>query len=471
MDAWRKRTAPCRNQRPGAEAGPRSIERNDTHKAAAKIRRLPFACLPHPLVNPVPSVCFRFRAMKTTAPRHRVSFAPCPSFPWSLIWLGLLFSPVLALAQQELLRESDYAQYGSSMESPSCSYTVTAPGNGTLEISLITSDDVECNPSGQQMVTNGQSVTVGVYAGSGGEGGGSFTLVITYSGSSPLPAITSSLADIARSPNTAVSYTITATNSPYSFSATGLPAGLNCNENTGLISGTVTQSGMSTVTLAATNSVGTGTATLQVYVGTLYNIIVVNGSVSMTPHVSGGQVVVTAVAPAGGGTFSGWDVASGAGTLSDANAQQTIFTLGAADTMLRARYVTAPSSLNYVDRTATTITLIWQPARDTLGIGSYNIYRGTAQVGNTVNTVFTDGGLTPNTSYSYTVKAVNTASPSQLSPASNTLTVSTTQDSTLDSDQDGIPNVLETALGTNASSAATTATPSQTQQIIHRPIP
>src|SRR6202041_4041638 len=61
---------------------------------------------------------------------------------------------------------------------------------------------------------------------------------------------------------TAFSYQITATNSPTSYGARGLPAGLSVNTTSGLISGTPTAAGTSTVTVSATNSTGTGNATL-----------------------------------------------------------------------------------------------------------------------------------------------------------------------------------------------------------------
>jgi hypothetical protein len=66
---------------------------------------------------------------------------------------------------------------------------------------------------------------------------------------------------------TAFSYQITASGSPTSYSATGLPAGLSVSSTTGLISGTPTGGGTSTVTLGATNSGGTGNATLTITIG------------------------------------------------------------------------------------------------------------------------------------------------------------------------------------------------------------
>ncbi len=57
-------------------------------------------------------------------------------------------------------------------------------------------------------------------------------------------------------------YQIAATNTPTSFGASGLPAGLSGNTTTGLISGTPVAAGNSTVTLTATNATGSGNATL-----------------------------------------------------------------------------------------------------------------------------------------------------------------------------------------------------------------
>lgn len=61
-------------------------------------------------------------------------------------------------------------------------------------------------------------------------------------------------------------YQLAATNSPTSFGATGLPAGLTLNPNTGVISGTPEVEAISQVAITATNNSGTGNATLELSV-------------------------------------------------------------------------------------------------------------------------------------------------------------------------------------------------------------
>jgi hypothetical protein len=64
----------------------------------------------------------------------------------------------------------------------------------------------------------------------------------------------------------AFSYQITASNSPTSYAATMLPAGLSLDPSTGAITGTPTAVGNTTITLSATNSEGTGSGNLTIRV-------------------------------------------------------------------------------------------------------------------------------------------------------------------------------------------------------------
>ncbi|MBP9848352.1 MAG: putative Ig domain-containing protein [Flavobacterium sp.] len=66
--------------------------------------------------------------------------------------------------------------------------------------------------------------------------------------------------------NTAFNYTITASQNPTSYNATGLPTGLSINTTTGVISGSPTQTGVFNATISAANTAGTGNATLVITV-------------------------------------------------------------------------------------------------------------------------------------------------------------------------------------------------------------
>ena len=104
------------------------------------------------------------------------------------------------------------------------------------------------------------SVTIGA---TNATGTGSATLMLTIN---PVTPVISSAKTASGQTGVAFSYQITASNTPTSFNATGLPAGLNVSTSTGLITGTPTTAATSTVTISATNAGGTGSATLTLTV-------------------------------------------------------------------------------------------------------------------------------------------------------------------------------------------------------------
>ena len=104
----------------------------------------------------------------------------------------------------------------------------------------------------------------------GGTGNATLTLTINQAA----PAITSATT-ASGAVGTAFSYQITATNSPTNYGATGLPAGLSVNTGTGLISGTPTAAGSTTVTLSATNAGGTGNASLTL---TITSVVIISSA-------------------------------------------------------------------------------------------------------------------------------------------------------------------------------------------------
>jgi chitodextrinase len=67
---------------------------------------------------------------------------------------------------------------------------------------------------------------------------------------------------------------------------------------------------------------------------------------------------------------------------------------------------TVPTGLAQTGATTTTISLSWTASTDPDSpVGGYNIYRNTTKVGTSPTPSFTDTGLTPGTTYSYTVSA------------------------------------------------------------------
>jgi len=114
--------------------------------------------------------------------------------------------------------------------------------------------------SGTPSASGTSSVTISA---TNSYGTGSATLTITISAAQQAPSITSSLS-ASGIRGSAFSYQITATNSPTSYNATGLPSGLSVNTSTGVISGTPSAAGTTSVTISATNSGGTGSATLTI---------------------------------------------------------------------------------------------------------------------------------------------------------------------------------------------------------------
>jgi hypothetical protein len=152
----------------------------------------------------------------------------------------------------------------------------TAPAHGTLAFSGATASSGSANitPGGTITYTpsanysGSDSFAVQVSDGAGGTAIRTITVTVN-----PPTGITSAITASGTYGST-FSYTITASNSPTSFGASGLPTGLTINTTSGAISGKPTQSGTIPVTISATNATSFGTATLTL------NIAKVNLTVS-----------------------------------------------------------------------------------------------------------------------------------------------------------------------------------------------
>ena len=116
---------------------------------------------------------------------------------------------------------------------------------------------------------------------------------VDFGGSAPAPVITSSLS-AAGQVGQAFSYTISASNSPISYSASALPAGLTLQSAS--ISGTPTQAGTFSVQIGASNSAGTGSAPLQIQISPILGTAPVITSTSNASAQVGGDFSYTIVA-------------------------------------------------------------------------------------------------------------------------------------------------------------------------------
>ncbi|WP_179215629.1 fibronectin type III domain-containing protein [Paenibacillus sp. MY03] len=87
---------------------------------------------------------------------------------------------------------------------------------------------------------------------------------------------------------------------------------------------------------------------------------------------------------------------------------------------------TTPTNLTSPSKTNTSVTLTWTASTDNVGLAGYEIYANGGLVGTTIGggtTSFNVTGLSPNTAYSFTVKAKDTSG--NLSAASSALSVTT----------------------------------------------
>ena len=166
---------------------------------------------------------------------------------------------------------SAFAYQITATNSP-VSYNATGLPNG---LSVNTSSGLI---SGKPTSAGTSTVTLGA-TNSGGTG--STTLTLTVTGGTPVITSATSASGIAGS---AFSYQITASNSPTSYGATGLPPGLTVNTSTGLISGTPASGGTSTVTIKATNASGSGSATVTL---TIAHTVILSWTASSSPNIAG----------------------------------------------------------------------------------------------------------------------------------------------------------------------------------------
>ncbi|MEQ3690561.1 MAG: choice-of-anchor D domain-containing protein [Flavobacterium sp.] len=135
-------------------------------------------------------------------------------------------------------------------------FTVTSAPSATVSTSGSTTFQVTFDPSADGL----RNATISIVNNDSDEN--PYTFAIQGNGISA-PVITSSLT-ASGNQGLPFSYTIIATNTPTSYNATGLPAGLTINTSTGVISGTPSVMGSFNVTITATNAAGSDNQVLVI---------------------------------------------------------------------------------------------------------------------------------------------------------------------------------------------------------------
>lgn len=262
----------------------------------------------------------------------------------------------------------------------------------------------------------------------------------------PTPAITSQLS-VGFNQNQYVWYQITATENPTSFNASGLPPGLSINTSNGVISGYVNSSGTWNVPVYAGNSYGTGSATVSftltaasiwasasVSPGGIYN----GGSITLTRDAwanFGIAWIENSVFPPNAPAIGLGNTMTGSMSFTPTNGPGTYwyrirvvdnyynYNDSWASFTVTQPTVSPPNSVQSSTTGSTFVNLSWSGASAQAGIARYNVYRNGSYIGYTTGTTYSDGGLSPLTTYSYTIYAIDNQN--NVSPASPTLTVTT----------------------------------------------
>ncbi|GKU79970.1 lytic polysaccharide monooxygenase [Paenibacillus sp. L3-i20] len=113
---------------------------------------------------------------------------------------------------------------------------------------------------------------------------------------------------------------------------------------------------------------------------------------------------------------------------------------------------TAPSSLTSPSKTATSVSLSWGASTDNVGVTGYRIYRGSTLVATVTGTTlsYNNVALTSNTTYTYSIKAIDSAG--NESGSSNSISVTTSPFTGNDTQAPTAPGALH-VMGTPTSTS------------------
>lgn len=118
-----------------------------------------------------------------------------------------------------------------------------------------------------------------------------------------------------------------------------------------------------------------------------------------------------------------------------------------ASTTADSQAPTVPTNLRTTMTTSNSVSIAWDASTDNNGVAGYDVFRNGTKVGSPTATAYTDSGLAPNTTYSYTVKARDAAgNSSAASVALSAKTLNGSAASTGDMNGDGKVNITDLSI-------------------------
>ena len=287
--------------------------------------------------------------------------------------------------------------------------SLTAPANGATVSSTIT---VSANATDNIAVASVQFQLDGANLGSSDTTAPysmSWNTTAASNGPHTLRAIAT---DTSNNSTASVSVTVTVNNS--GTDTTPPTVSMTAPANAATVSGTVT------VSANATDNVAVASVQFQLDGGNLASLdTTAPYSVSWnTTTASNGAHTLRAIAK---------DTSNNSAT----SASVTVTVNNVADTTPP----TVPAGLTASGVSSSQINLLWTASTDNVGVTGYNVYRGGTKIGTSASTSYLDNGLSPSTSYTYTVSAFDAAGNTSAQSAGASAT-------TLASSSGGIPNTL-----------------------------